>query len=201
MKKIVTLTKWTFVLGILLALLTVPVFADEVEDSVKEAMEYYEEGDFSNAAGSLEYAAQLIRQKKGGELETFLPKALPGWTAKDASSQSMGATMFGGGVTAQREFEKDNSRVTIQIITDSPMLQGMMMMFTNPMLATADGGKLEKINRQKAIVKYTDSDRDGEITLVIANRFLVMVEGRDVSKDDLKAYAGAIDYKKLAKME
>ncbi len=190
-----------FVIGIILTFFIASASADDVEDSVKEAMEYYNEGDFSNAAGSLEYAAQLIRQKKGGELETFLPKALPGWTAEDASSQSMGGAMFGGGVTAQRDFQKGSSRVTVQIITDSPMLQGMMMMITNPMLATADGGKLEKINRQKAIVKYIDSDRAGDVTLAIANRFLVMVEGEDVSKDDLKAYAGAIDFKKLAMME
>lgn len=177
-----------------------PVHADEVEDAVKEAMEYYKDGDFSSAAGSLDYAAQLIRQKKGGELESFLPQALSGWTAQDASSQAMGAAMFGGGVSAERTFTKGSSNVTVQLITDSPMLQGMMMMFTNPMIAASDGGKLEKINGQKAIVKYTAGNRQGDIKIMVANRFLVMVEGQDVTKDDLKAYSGAIDFKKMAAM-
>lgn len=197
----ISLARGLFVIGIILTFFVASASADDVEDSVKEAMEYYKEGDFSNAAGSLEYAAQLIRQKKGGELEAFLPKALQGWAAEDASSQSMGAAMFGGGVSVGKKYTRGDGRVMIQIITDSPMLQGMMMMFTNPMLATADGGKLEKINGQKAIVKYSKSNREGDITLVIANRFLVMVEGQDVTKDDLKAYAGAIDYKKLGAMQ
>jgi hypothetical protein len=201
MTKIFTKKMLLISAGMVLMLLAGIVYADEVEDSVKEAMEYYTEGDFSSAAGSLEYAAQLIRQKKGGELESFLPQPLPGWTAQDASSQAMGAAMFGGGVTAERAFTKGDSNVTVQIVTDSPMLQGMMMMFTNPMFAASDGGKLEKINRQKAIVKYTDGTRQGDIKIMVANRFLIMVEGQDVTKDDLKAYAGAIDFKKMAAMQ
>jgi hypothetical protein len=176
------------------------VDADEVEDSISEALEYYKEGDFSSAAGSLEYAAQLIRQKKGGQLEEFLPKALPGWKAEEATSQAMGAAMFGGGVTAERRFTKGGSEISVQMVTDSPVMQGMMVLFTNPMFAASDGGKMEKIKRQKAIVKYDPDTREGDIKIMVANRFLVTVEGRSVSKQDLQAYAQAIDYKKLAAM-
>ncbi len=41
------------------------VHADEVEDSIKEGLDAYSAGDYSTAAASLDYAAQLIRQKKG----------------------------------------------------------------------------------------------------------------------------------------
>jgi hypothetical protein len=81
------------------------------------------------------------------------------------------------------------------------VLQGMMMMFTNPMMATVDGGKLEKIGGEKAIVKYNSGDKSGNINIVIASRFLVTVEGSSVSLEDLKAYAGAVDYKKLATLQ
>ena len=187
----------TVLLGILIIGITGSASADDVEDSVKEGLEYYKDGDYSSAAGSLEYAAQLIRQKKGGQLEVFLPKPLPGWTAEEASSQAMGAAMFGGGVTAERKFRKDNSRITVQIVTDSPMMQGMMMLFTNPAFAAADGGKLEKIKGQKAIVKYTPTTKKGDIKIMVVNRFLVSIEGNDINKEDLKNYAKAIDYKKL----
>jgi len=78
------------------------------------------------------------------------------------------------------------------------LLQSMMMMFTNPMMATSDGGKMEKIGGEKAIVKYNTANKDGNINIAVANRFLVTVEGNDVSLGDLKSYAGAVDYKKLA---
>jgi len=174
------------------------LWADDVEDAVKEGLAYYQSGDFSNAAGSLEYAAQLIRQKKGGEMESLLPQPLAGWTAEESSTQAMGAAMFGGGVTVERSYTKGDSRVTVQFLTDSPMLQGMMMMLTNPVIATADGGKLEKIKGQKALVKYNTGAKQGEITLVVVNKILVLVEGRNVSKADLTGYAAAVDYQKMA---
>jgi len=173
------------------------VYADDVTDSISEAMDAYKDGEYTEAVESLNYASQLIQQKKGEGLTSFLPKPLSGWTAKNPESQAMGAAMFGGGVTAERRYTKDKSRVDVRIITDSPMMQGVMMMFSNPMFASSDGGKLGKIKRQKAIVKYDESKGKGEIKIVIANRFLVMVEGNKVTKDDLTDYAKAINYKKL----
>jgi len=54
------------------------VWADEITDSIDEAKEYYKEGDFVEAANSLDYASQLIRQKRSGNLEAFLPEPLAG---------------------------------------------------------------------------------------------------------------------------
>ena len=175
-----------------------PAFADDVTDAINEAIQYYKDGQFTDAAGSLDYAAQLIRQKKGGELTSLLPKPLEGWNAEESSSQAAGAAMFGGGVTAEKKYSKGSSRITVQFITDSPVMQGVMMMFSNPMFASSDGGKLERVGGQKAIVKYNESDKRGDIKIVVAHRFLVTIEGREVTKEDLEGYAKAIDYKKLA---
>jgi hypothetical protein len=175
--------------------------ADDVTEAVEEAMEFYKKGDFTQAAGSLDYAAQLIRQKKGGQLEDVLPEPLPGWTAEDASSQAYGAAMMGGGVTAQRSFSKDGSSVTVNVSADSPLLQGMIMMISNPMFATSDGGKLEKVAGHRAIVKYTPSSRDGNVNIVYASRYLIAVDGDNVEKSDLTAYAEAVNYKMLDKLQ
>jgi hypothetical protein len=74
----------------------------------------------------------------------------------------------------------------------------MMMLLSNPMFATADGGKLEQIAGQRAVVKYNPSDKSGEISMVVNNRFLVSVQGNYVTRDELKAYAAAVDFKRLA---
>lgn len=177
-----------------------PVIADDVTDSINEALKQYGKGEFAEAVQSLDYAAQLIRQKKGGQLEAFLPQPISGWKAEEAKSQAMGSAMFGGGVTAERSYVKGDSRVNVTILTDSPMMQAMMMMFANPMMATSDGGKLEKINAERAIVKYSSETKDGDINMVIANRFLVTVQGNNVARQDLIAFAQGIDFKKLALM-
>jgi len=194
--------KWVKVMALMLGvmLFTQAVWADDVTDSISEALEYYKEGAYTDAVGSLNYASQLIQQKKGEKLESMLPQPLDGWTAQEATSQAVGAAMMGGGLSAERSYSKESSTVDIKMITDSPIMQGMMMMFSNPMLAASDGGKLQKIGRQKAIVKYDAQNKSGDINVVVANRFLVTIEGSDVSEADLKAYAQAVDYDKLSDM-
>ncbi len=183
--------------SLLVALVSIAVSADEVEDSVREAMEYYRAGQYSDAAQSLNYAAQLIQQLKGESLESYLPAALPGWTSQDSSSESMAMGMFGGGITARREYSRGNSSISIQIITDSPLMQSALMMLSNPMMARSSGGKLERIKGERALVKYEQADRQGEIQIVVANKMLVTIEGYDVTIDELRAYAQAINFAKL----
>ncbi|WP_045222545.1 hypothetical protein [Desulfonatronum thioautotrophicum] len=187
----------------LLLCLPMTVQADEVLDAIEKAVTLYEQGDYTGAAGNLDYAAQLVRQQRGGQLESFLPEALPGWTASDPQSTSMGAAFMGGGVSAERNYRKDgeNGRVTVTILTDSPMLQPMIMMFSNPMVAASSGAKLETHAGQRSIVNFSPNQRRGEITLVVDNRILVTVKGQHVEKDDLTAYLELIDFQGLAQKQ
>ncbi len=188
---------YLIVLTLFVVAWTSGLHAEEVTEAINEALQNYKDGNYSEAVSNLNYASQLIQQKKGEGLMTLLPAPLKGWTAEEASSQAVGAVMLGGGVTAERRYSKGDNSINIQIVTDSPVLQGVMMMMSNPMFAASDGGKVQKINQQKAIVKYSPEDRSGSIQIVVANRFLVTIEGNDVAKEDLEAYAKAIDYKKL----
>jgi hypothetical protein len=175
------------------------VWADDVTDSIEEALEYYNEGDFVEASSSLDYASQLIRQKRSSSLESFLPEPLAGWSAKDVESQATGGASIGGMISAKRVYRMEQSQITIEIFTDSPMLQSMVMMLSNPAYASTDGGKLTKIEKQKAVIKYKPSDKNGEINIVVAKKYLVTVKGRKINESDLVDYASTIDYKKLKK--
>lgn len=197
MTKQTQVKQWVLSLALALAAAPMAVWADDVENSIKEGLESYKDGEFKDAVESLNYASQLIQQMKGQNLESLLPAPLAGWKAEDSKSASAGSAMFGGGVSAERTYLKGRSRVGITIITDSPMMQGMMMMFSNPMFATSDGGKLTKIKREKAIVKYNAADKSGEIQVVVDNRILVTIDGSDVSEDTLMDFAKAVDFKKL----
>jgi hypothetical protein len=173
-------------------------FADDVTDYMDEALKFYKEGKFTEAVDSLNFAEQLIQQKKSAGLEAFLPEALSGWTAEAPTSSAAGNAMMGGGISAERSYAKGDASIKVNIVADSPLLQGVMMMMSNPMFATSDGGKVERIGGQKAVVKYVAADKNGDVKIVVANRFLVTVEGSEVTEADLKEYAKAIDYTKLA---
>ncbi|MBN1948912.1 MAG: hypothetical protein JW784_04140 [Candidatus Cloacimonetes bacterium] len=189
------------ILACLLSLAGLALEADDVTEAINEGMKYYQQGEYSQAIESLSYANQLIKQKKGGQLEAFLPQPLPGWEADDAVSSAAGEALFGGGVVVERNYYKDDASVHIQIVTDSPLLTSVMMMMSNPMFATSDGGKMEKIGGQKALVKYTESDRSGEVQVVVNNRYLVTVDGYSVSLDNLRNYTAAINFDGIMKLQ
>ena len=80
------------------------------------------------------------------------------------------------------------------------MLQSLVMMINNPMLAGASGGKLETVNGQRAIVQYNEASPDGEVNIVVDNRFMVTVKGQKVDhRELLDCYAEVVDYEALAK--
>ncbi len=172
-------------------------YADEVTNLIKEALTQYKNGDYVEATNNLEYASQLIRQKKQEKLQLSLPKPLDGWTGEDETSQAVGTAMLIGGTSAKRNYYKDSSIISIGIIADSPFLQSIMMLFNTPLIATASGGKLEIIKGQKAIVTYKPIDKQGEIKIIVVGRILITLSGTNVSKEDIMAYANEINYKKI----
>ena len=162
-------------------------WADDVIDAIDQATDLYSNGQTQQAISQLEFAAQLIRQQRGRGIQAFLPEPLDGWSAEDANSSSAGAALFGGGTAVERSYSDGSNNVTIRILTDSPMMQAFMMMFSNPVIVSAQGGTLQMIAGQRALVKP-----DG-VTIVLQNTYLIQVEG-SASEEDYVAYAGAVDF-------
>lgn len=193
----------TFARTILAVLVLAPVAlsADDVTDAIDEGTQLYKDGKFAEAAASLDYAAQLIRQKRSGDFAKILPEAPKGWDAEDGEGAAV-AGIMGGIVSAERTYTRKDGEghVTITIVGDSPMMQSYMMMLSNPMIATSSGGKLKSINGQRAIVRYDSGDKDGEINAVVVNKFLVTVQGSDLTEEELMSFFKAIDTAAIGKL-
>jgi hypothetical protein len=172
---------------------------DDVLTTIDEAVKQYKSGDYAGAVSNLDYASQLVRQKKSERMKDLLPEPLAGWQANPASAQTLGTAVFGGGVTVSRDYKKGGSAVSIEIVSDSPVLQSVMMMLNNPMFAGSAGGSLKTIKGQRAIIKYNDKGRNGEINIVVAGRFMITVKGNNVDLNTLVEYSEAIDFELLAK--
>nr|WP_320012661.1 hypothetical protein [uncultured Desulfobulbus sp.] len=172
---------------------------DNVLSTIAEATRQYKAGDYTGAASNLDYAAQLVRQQKSERMKSLLPEPLEGWEGKEANAQALGAAILGGGVTVSRDYRRDDSRVSVEIVSDSPVLQSVLMMINNPMFAGAGGGKLETLKEQRAIVKYDSGKESGEMYVVVDSRFVVTIKGKKVTREDLMAYGEAIDYAALEK--
>jgi hypothetical protein len=188
------------VLGGGLGLVSLSAAADGVTDAVQDAVDYYQQGRLSAAAESLDFAAGLVRQKKADEMKALLPKPLPGWEVDESLSNLIAAAFFGGGISVQRAFKQRQKLILARYLTDSAVLQSAILMFTDPSLANANGGKFEKLDGQKALVKYESRDQSGEIAVLINRRILVSVRGTQVALTDLYSYARTINFAGLSRL-
>lgn len=179
-------------------LMSSAVMADDISDTLEEALASYKQGDVSQTKEDLVYVLELLKQKNGDAIKAYLPEALEGWEAEESKSETAGAGMLGGGTVLSRLYKKDKSKITVEIVTDSPLLQSLGSMFANPMFAS--GAEMKRINREKAMIKYNNKQESGEISLMIDKRFMVTVKGTKILKEELVDYVKAIDFKSLKKL-
>ena len=174
--------------------LSSPALADDITDAMDAARKSYQSGDMAGAKQSLDLASQLVGQKNAESFVALLPNPLPGWKAEQAQATAIGAAMFGGASAATRSYTNDKGdNIEVQITGDSAMIMQFGPMINNPAMAGMLG-KLIKIGDQRAI-----QTKEGDVTIVVANKFLVTVNGSGDAASKL-AYAQAINVAKLAKM-
>ncbi len=166
---------------------------DEILDAIGVAQKSYQSGDLAGAKQSLDLASQLIAQKNAEGFAALLPEPLPGWKAEKAQSSAMGAAIFGASVASRSYSNAKGDTVEVQITGDSAMVMQFATLLSNPQFAGAMG-RLVKVGNQRAI-----QTAEGDINMVVANKFLVTVQGSGTGADKA-AYAQAVDIIKLTKM-
>lgn len=195
MKKV----SWVCTLLAALALLAAPgVQADEITDQLERGLKLYKEGKFGEALGEIDFASAQIRQKKADTFAAAFPDPPAGWTADKAETQAIAKALFGGGITATRGYKQDKSRVKMEIVTDSPLLQSMAMLINNPMVMQGGQGmKPVRVGDEKGMLQ-THGSR-AELQMIVNGKVLVKVEANagDKSEELAKDFANRLDLKKL----
>lgn len=184
------------------ALMALPgtAMADEIGDMIKRGLKLYEEGNLSQSMEELNFALAQMRQKKADSLTSIFPDSPSGWKAEKAVSESAGAGLMGGGISASRSYKQDggSGRAKVEIMTDSPLIQSMAMLLSNPMfLQGGKNGKLIRLKGQKAILK--DSGKRAELQMLVDNKILVKAEASrtDNAAEVAKALGEKLDMDKL----
>ncbi len=140
------------------------------------------------------------------QLKTFLPEALGDLKrtgAKGEKSGAMGMTVS----KAEGSYEGANeARMTLEI-TDTAGIGGFGAIAQMGLAATeidneTDDGyeRTTKIGAYKGIEKYSTSSKSGSVT-IMAGRFTVQIEGRNIPAAALKTAAEAIDLKGLTALK
>jgi hypothetical protein len=180
--------------AIFLALAAMPALAaDDILDAIEAARKAYQAGDMAGAKQSLDLASQLVGQKNAENFAALLPAALPGWKAEKVEATSVGVTVFGVTSASRRYAGPDGRDVQVRITGDSALVLHFARLFMNPTIAGAMG-KLISIGDQRAL-----QTSEGSINMVVADKFLVTVEG-SADVDAKLTYAKAVDIARLSKM-
>jgi hypothetical protein len=177
--------------------------ADEISDTIEEAKKLYLEGKYSEASSELQFAVNQIQNLQAEQLKKLLPDALAGWEAEESTASIGAMGFFGGGLTVSKTYTKEDTResIEIQILTDSPLLQSMMMFLTNPMMSAGQPDtKLVRIKKEKAIEKFSAQRKDGELSVVLEGKTLVTVKGQRITdKEILHEYMEIVDFEAVKK--
>lgn len=177
--------------ALVLMLATQPAFADDFTDVIDEALEAYSDGDLAGARNSLDYARQLLDQKKTSTLKSFFPAPLPGWEVQETRGDRAGAVAMLGGAYAGAHYTDGSQEVEISLIADTPMMQQLDMIMSHPLLGQP-GARMIRIQRQNGYVTS-----DSKVIFLVNNRYLVTFEG-NADEDTKIAYAESFDFQGLA---
>jgi hypothetical protein len=167
--------------------------ADDILEAIDQGRKSYQSGDMAAAKQSLDLASQLIGQKNAEGFAALLPAPLPGWKAEQAQTTSVGQIGFGASVASRLYNNDKGDNVEVQITGDSAMITQFATLLNNPGIAGAMG-KIVKIGNLRAI-----QTREGDVHAVVANKFLVTVNGSADAAAKM-SYAQAVNYDKLSKM-
>ncbi len=172
----------------LAAAMTVPAAADEIADTIRSALDAYEEGDIAYATDELAHAMQLLAAMKADSLSAYLPEAPAGWTREINTEMGAGMAMLGGGTGAEATYEGDGQRFRITLLADNPMVASMGAMLGNATLM-AQMGKVRRINRVRFL------EQDNSLSALVANR--VLIQAQDGDPDAMAALLETIDFAAL----
>jgi hypothetical protein len=128
-----------------------------------------------------------------------------GWTRSEPKGQqvSMGVSIS----RAEAEYTKDDSTITLEI-TDSAFSQMLMaplsmMLMTSYSERTSDGyKKYAAVGGSPGFETWASGSKEGEVTAVVANRFIVHARGTNVPGiDPVRAVVQAVDFGKLTALK
>jgi hypothetical protein len=133
-------------------------------------------------------------------LKELLPTNADGMARKEASSEKTGVMGFDIS-TAEGRYSDDNSSIEVNIVdvAGTGALMGMAAWSMIEMDKENEDGyeKTTKYKDNKAYEKYNSKNKDGEIAVIVASRFVVTVKGNNVEMSKIKSTLDDIDLGKL----
>ena len=175
--------------------------ADEVEESLKRAQEFYQQQKYSEAISELQMAISQIQDKQAEGYQTVLPEPPAGWSAGEIETSKVPGALMGGAVVISREYSNgQGATVTVTLMGESPAMSSILMMASNPMFL-GPGYRLVRVKGHKALEEWHQDSNSGQLSVIVGSKAVVTVEGSGLSsKEVLHEFANLVDYEKIKRL-
>lgn len=186
------------------------------EDLFASSRAAFDKKQYGKALADLHLLVGAVSKLRIEQIKAVLPAAPAGWKAEDPTGESAGGIFVMAGLTVKREYSKgapageggDESgeggpRVSLEVVSDSPMIGMIAPMLSNPaMLQGQEGVSVLNLKGRRALLEWRKESKSGSLKVLLAgNTTLLTLEGRDVQKADLSDVFGkALDVEKLEKV-
>lgn len=167
--------------AVVLLCAAVPAWAaDDVAAHLDAARAAQQKADLLVAAHETELALKLLHDKLGRLFAETLPAMGGRWKAEEVEIDSLGEV--GGGLSITRAYTRDDSSLNISLLLDSPEVAATQAMLAAP--PVQPNLKKIKVGGEDALLRFDSGTGTGEITLVVAGRVQVEIQGDNISGPD-----------------
>lgn len=178
--------------------------AEQMARGAQQSSEQMAQGLQQMAQGFQQMAQGAAKTVDFEELKALLPE-VDGWTRGDARGEQVNLPVSMS--RAEARYRQDNSSIELEI-TDTalnPLLLAPMSMFlTSGYSERSDEGfkRATKVGSHPAMEDWNSRSKRGEVTAVVANRYIVQATGHDVTDlAPVRAVVEAVNLSKLASLK
>lgn len=193
--------KKLFILSITLSLATI-AFTQEFAKQVSTARSAYASGKLDDSRFAMQQMLQEIDMVIGKEVLKILPAKMEEQAASTAKDQVTGTSGFIG-TAIHREYGTTDKMVTLDIITNSPLIGTFNAILSVPFIANTGDQKVIKIDGYKAVVQKvsgaTEGASDYEVQLPLHNN-LITLKAPGYTQDQVIKMANTLPTSQIAKM-
>ena len=138
------------------------------------------------------------------KLKELLPEEISGFKRTETSGEKSGAMGFTISTAEARYKGDDDASVKVEIFDTGGVAGVATMALASWTMADIDKEtetgyeKTTKLQGHKAFEKYNSQDKSGELNVLVADRYVVNVNGNNVTAEQLKSILADLDLAKLA---
>lgn len=179
-------------------------FSQDLVSHLNSAESSYKSGDNENARFELQQSLVELDKIIGEEILKILPQQLNGIDYDDQDDNVSGSILGYSGVYVNRSWMKDAEQISVEIITNSPMLSMVNSFLTNPLIAGMaknDNQKVIKINGYKGMLTKDEMEEGSyDVQIPISDSMVTLNYDGAASEADVLKAANAIDLVAISKL-